>query len=126
MTPILIILCISLALSALILLNKNKEIKSGKGFFVLGSSQLDARLHSNFEKCLNFVHHFTAETIKQYIQKGILRTENYFIKLFHYISKRFLSFSDILTGHNIPKNRGSASFFLKNIEEHKKTVSGRF
>jgi hypothetical protein len=125
MTPILIIFCIFFALSALVLLNKDRELVKGKGYFKLGDEKLDSKLISRYEKFLDAIHHLTISTAKQYIQKITVSIENYSIKLFHYLSKRFYSLSNIITGHNIPKNRGSASFFLKNIEEHKKTVSGR-
>ncbi len=125
MTPILTIFFIFSALSMLVLLNKHRELEKGKGYFKLGDSSSDSKLINRYERLLDLIHHLTISTAKQYIQKITVSVENYSIKLFHYLSKRFYSLSNIITGHNIPKNRGSVSFFLKNIEEHKKTVSGR-
>ncbi len=125
MTPILIIFFIFFALSVLVLLNKHRELEKGRGYFKLGDSSSDLKLINRYERLLDLIHHLTISTAKQYIQKITVNVENYSIKLFHYLSKRFYSLSNIITGHNIPKNRGSVSFFLKNIEEHKKTVSGR-
>ncbi len=39
-----------------------------------------------------------------------------FFKLFRYINK----LSDMVKGKDIPKNKGSASFFLKRIDESEK------
>jgi hypothetical protein len=108
-----------------VLFNKHKELKDGKGIFNIGNTQTDLRVNEGYDKFVDLVHHLTISTLKQYVQKATLYIENYFIKLFHYITRRFFSFSNIITGQNIPKNRGSVSFFLKNIEEHKKSVSGR-
>ncbi len=125
MTSILIIFSISLVLSLLFLLNKHKEDVGGKGYVCIGSERTDIGIVNGYKTFLDLVHRATISTAKLYIQKSTVWFEKQFIRLTHYTVKRVYSFSNIITGHNIPKNKGSVSFFLKNIEEHKKTVSGR-
>jgi len=47
------------------------------------------------------------------VEKFFMRS---FFKIFRYIGK----LSDMVKGKDVPKNKGSASFFLKRIDEVKK------
>jgi hypothetical protein len=123
MTTILITFCVSLVLSMAVLWNKHRELVNGRVLVKIGNEQLDSQITSNYRKVVDTIHHVTMSAVKQYTKKTILSLENFFIRIFHYLSKRFFSIGNVITGHNIPKNRGSVSFFLKNIEEHKKTIN---
>ncbi len=122
MTTILIIFCVSFLASLTVLWNKQKELVGGRSFVKFGNEGVDTRIVDTYRKLVDTIHHVTMSAIKQSARKGILSIENFFIRTFNYISRRFLSIGSVITGHNIPKNRGSVSFFLKNIEEHKKTI----
>jgi len=125
MTTALIIFGISLLAAALMLWSKQRELSTGRSLIRIGTASSDMRVASLWGSIAHTLTHVTVLETRAFVRKAVLLIENLFIDLFHYVARRFVSAGNVITGHNIPKNRGSVSFFLKNIEEHKRTVSER-
>jgi hypothetical protein len=120
MTTALIIFSIAIVIAGIILLNKKREVQSGIGYFKLGSESLDQRISDLSTRIEIYLIETDSRKVKSIIKTWVVKFENYMLKKLHIISKRFEVFGDVVTGRDIPKNRGSVSFFLKNIENDKK------
>lgn len=120
MTTALIIFSIAIVVAGIILLNKKKEIQSGTGYFKIGTDSFDKKISDISNRIEIYLIETDSKKIKSIIKTQVVKFENYTLKKLHTVSKRFEVFGDVVTGRNIPKNRGSVSFFLKNIENDKK------
>ncbi len=120
MTTALIIFSIAIVIAGIILLNKKREVQSGTGYFKVGSESLDQRISDLSTRIEIYLIETDSRKVKSIIKTWVVKFENYMLKKLHIISKRFEVFGDVVTGRDIPKNRGSVSFFLKNIENDKK------
>lgn len=125
MTITLALFIISTLIISALLLSKHRELTAGKAFVRLGSISTDRSLVSAAHKTVYVTKHITLISTRIFIRKAIVMAEMFFMRMFTRASKRFVSVGYILTGKHVSKNRGSASFFLKNIEEHKKALSNR-
>ncbi len=117
----LTIFSIAFLLAALILLNKRREVARGKPWVSLGSPELDTAVYDTVEFVIYMLTHASVKTTRQLFRKALLSSEKLMISLFEKLNHRFAAVSDIITGKDIPKNRGSVSFFLKNVEASKKS-----
>ncbi|MBU3669012.1 MAG: hypothetical protein FGM57_03540 [Candidatus Taylorbacteria bacterium] len=120
MTTALIIFSIATLVAATLLLNKKRELVQGKGFFTVGSPALDRRIADISTDIEIYLIETDSKKIKSYIKRFVMKVENRMLKALHVASQRFEVIGHVVTGRDIPKNRGSVSFFLKNIENDKK------
>ncbi len=120
MTTALIIFSIAMIVAGIILLNKKKEVTSGVGYFSIGNTDLDQKISDISTNIEIYLIETDSKKVKSIIKKRVVRFETWFLKSIHLIAKRFEVYGDVVTGRDIPKNRGSISFFLKNIENDKK------
>jgi len=105
------------------LANKQKEIKSGKGFVRIGSFSSDEKLATVWHDFLYTITHMSGDSIKASLKRGLVSFEQFIIRQFDGFGKKFATVESVVSGRNLPRNRGSVSFFLKNIEAYKKSVS---
>ena len=122
MTTTLIICGISFLALASILYSKNKETKTGKRMLPLGSTSSDILLADAWDTFAYTVTHASKQSIKALAQRTIVSVERFFITRFERLGQKFTVVGNTVTGYNLPRNRGSVSFFLKNIESHKSSV----
>lgn len=105
------------------MLHKSRELRTGKTSLTIGNHQSDLAVRrmaaSLAEKAVS-VHPSNG---KSAVLRFIIEVEKWSMNLFHRLSQRFGAVGDVVTGRDIPKNRGSVSFFLKNIEDSKKQSS---
>lgn len=120
MTTALIIFSIAIVIAGILLLNKKREVQSGVGYFKVGSESLDQRISDLSTRIEIYLIETDSRKMKSIIKTQVVKFENYMLKKLHIVSKRFEVFGDVVTGRDIPKNRGSVSFFLKNIENDQK------
>ncbi len=114
---------VSLVLMLCMLANKKREIATGKSAFNMGNYQSDIavrRLKASLADKIAMAH---PENGKSAARRSIIEVEKQVMNFFHRLSHRFSVVGDVVTGRDIPKNRGSVSFFLKNIEDSKKQSS---
>lgn len=114
---------VSLVLILSMLLNKKRELSTGKKLFTLATHQSDLavrRMRASIIEKASIAH---PENGKSALRRTLIEVERGVMSLFHRLSHRFSIVGDVVTGRDIPKNRGSVSFFLKNIEDSKKQGS---
>jgi hypothetical protein len=123
MTIALTIFCISLMAVIMLTANKSKEIKSGRAMFSIGSRGSDEWLSEVWNVLAYTITHASVRSIRQLANRSVISVERLVIRQFDRFSHRFAVVGEIVTGRDIPKNRGSVSLFLKKIEHPKKRVS---
>jgi hypothetical protein len=114
---------VSLVLMLYILVHKSRELRTGKILLNIGNQQSDLvvrRLKATLVEKAAIAH---PENGRSVLRRLIIEIEKQSMNLFHRLSHRFSMVGDVVTGRDIPKNRGSVSFFLKNIEDSKKQSS---
>ena len=116
MTIALTILCLSFLAMATLLWNKNSQMTTGRTLLSVSTPERDARLEQWFQKFAYQITHVSYTSIKNTLHDWLVAVENFFLRIFVRLGKRFHTIGEIVRGKNIPKNRGSVSFFLKNIE----------
>ena len=114
---------VSLVLIVCMLLHKNREIRTGRVLVNIGNHQSDLVLRRVTASLVEKAAIAHPNNGKSVLRRCIIVIEKQFMNLFHKLSERFEIVSDVVTGRDIPKNRGSVSFFLKNIEDSKKQSS---
>lgn len=119
-TTLLIVSCLS---ALLMLANKQKEVKTGKAVLKIGSSNTDNALKRLWMTSVDTLSHVHPSNTKQTVQRSMVELEKHIMNVFHRLSHKFSVVGDVVTGRDIPRNRGSVSFFLKNIEDSKKQGS---
>ena len=117
------ILIVSSLCTLLMLGNKQKEVKTGKAMLKIGSSSTDYALKRLWMTGVDKLSHIHPSNTKQTIQRSMVELEKHIMNMFHRLSHKFSIVGDVVTGRDIPRNRGSVSFFLKNIEDSKKQGS---
>ena len=119
MTTSLIIFTAALILCAGVLVNKKRE--SAGGWHVrIGSSSADvffSKMSQTFKMCMLALE---LESLKKTSKYALHYVERHVINVIEKLGHRFEIAGHAVMGRNIPKNRGSVSFFLKNIENRKK------
>jgi hypothetical protein len=120
MTTALTIFAVSLAAIFMLAANKNKEIKTGQPRFKIGGNDSDLWLSEVWNVLVYTITHASVRGIRQVAYRSVISFERLVINQFNRFSHRFALVGEIVTGRDIPKNRGSVSLFLKKIEHPKK------
>lgn len=120
MTTALTIFCISLVAVFILTANKNKEIKTGQAMFSIGGRGSDEWLREVWNVLVYTVTHASVRSMRQLAHRSVISFERMVINQFNRFSHRFAVVGEIVTGRDIPTNRGSVSLFLKKIEHPKK------
>ncbi len=121
MTIALTICAASFIALALVILNKSRELSRGAALLRMGSRHTDELISRSWDSFVYTVTHVSVREARHLLYRAVISCEKLFIRQFDKVSGRFAIVGDIVTGRDIPKNRGSVSFFLKNIETRKKS-----
>lgn len=119
MTTSLTLLIISILAALFLLSNKSREQYKGKSFVSIGTRNSDYAIRRFVAVCKEYIELLHVDNLQKNIHKVAVHLEKYTLSVFHRMANHFEVFGDIVTGRDIPKNRGSVSFFLKNIEDEK-------
>ncbi len=111
---------ISLIAIAVMLMNKQREMKGNKALFSVGTESTDSRIATLWSSMVYMVTHVSVQSCKKLTRQAMLKAEAFFIENFETVARKFSLVGDMVTGYDLPRNRGSVSFFLKNIEDHKR------
>ncbi|MES3005957.1 MAG: hypothetical protein V4664_03360 [Patescibacteria group bacterium] len=122
MTTALTILCVSFIAMAVVVWNKNTQMSTGRTNFRISTPERDAHLEQWYNRIMFQITHVSYGSLKKTLHDMLVAVENFFLRIFVRLGKRFHTIGDIVRGKNIPRNKGAVSFFLKNIEESKKSV----
>lgn len=110
------ILVVSFFGLAFLTYNKMLELTTGKNIVKISSPARDQKLKHAWNRFVYQITHVSWKSIKRRSYKIMVSIENYFLKVIIKLGKKFSTLGDIVRGKNIPRNRGSVSFFLKNLE----------
>jgi hypothetical protein len=124
MTISLITFAISLVCLSILAVNKHKELNGQKTWFSIGNLKTDRNIAVLWKTVVYMVTHVSVRSIQRLAKQAVLKTERFFINKVEEMGQKFSMVGNMVTGYDLPKNRGSVSFFLKNIEDHKKTMRG--
>ena len=118
-----LILCATsfMAIAAMIK-NKQKELSGDKPMFNIGSHSADSVIASTWNSMVYMITHVSVQSCKRLSKQVLLGVEKFFISKFEQLGHRFTGVGNMVTGYDLPRNRGSVSFFLKNIEDHKRVM----
>jgi hypothetical protein len=117
MTISLITLCAAVFFCGLILLNKKREISKGSSFLRIGNARTDSFLSDLSYSIEYTIAKTDTKTLRTLCKSKVALMEGEILKVLHLAGQRFEVLGHAVTGKHIPKNRGSVSFFLKNIEK---------
>ena len=96
------------------------QINGSRWYVRLHSHEFEQKIVSKLGALWDVVKHWFLVTFRALSAKFLEKAEKFFMraffKLFRYINK----LSDMVKGKDVPKNKGSASFFLKRIDEVEK------
>lgn len=116
-------LIVSASILLMMLSHKQRELRTGKAMVKIGTSAADHKLQRAWQASLDKLAHVHPSNGKHTFRRSVVELERHIMNLFHRLSHKFSIVGDVVTGRDIPKNRGSVSFFLKNIEDSKKQGS---
>lgn len=100
--------------------NKVREARGLSPVVRIGSMELDARLSHVTSTVKSWVHNIDAEYVKSVLHTIAESAEKFGISCAEKCINRFMKVRDLVDSRDIPKNRGSVSFFFKHIEHHQK------
>jgi hypothetical protein len=100
--------------------NKVREARGLSPVVRIGSMELDARLSHATSTVKSWVHNIDAEYVKSVLHTIAESAEKFGISCAEKCINRFMKVRDLVDSRDIPKNRGSVSFFFKHIEHHQK------
>lgn len=98
------------------------ENSHGKTFIKFTKPEWDWHIHHKFHLTKHRLTHISRESLADFFHKFAKISELFLVKAGTVIEKKFSKMSDMIRGRRVVKTKGSVSFFLKNIEEHKKNL----
>lgn len=118
----LIICTLSVIFLILLVYGKRAELNGGRQLIRVGSESLDSRLHEYYERQKQFVHSVDREYIYEKMHLLAEKVEQWGLIMLDKLVNKFGRAKDMVSGKDLPKNRGAVSFFLKHIESHKRNM----
>lgn len=107
----------SIVLMAIMCLSKSFELQTGRGLLPLvAHPTLNSKVSNWSNAGLENVKSINKHTVRDFFHFLLVQVENVAIALFLKLGKRFHKIGDMITGKDLPKNRGSVSTFLMNID----------
>jgi hypothetical protein len=100
--------------------NKQRELAAGKTLLKIGGANTDYALRRLWSVSVDKLSLIHPDNSRRTLRRSIVEAEKHIMNVFHRLGHKFSVVGDVVTGRDIPKNRGSVSFFLKNIEDSKK------
>ncbi len=118
-----LILCtVSAVFFVLLYYGKRIELNGGRQLIRLGSSQIDHKLTTYYEKQKEFLSSIDRAYMSEKLHQVAEKAEHGGMVVLEKIINKFGRAKDMVTGKDLPKNRGAVSFFLKHIESHKRNM----
>ena len=90
--------------------------------FTIGSRSTDSVIATTWNSVVYMITHVSVRSCERIAKQAVFKVERFFISKFEQLGQRFGVVGNMVMGYNLPRNRGSVSFFLKNIEDHKKVM----
>ena len=88
------------------------------------STELDTRLRSLYQRVETQIRLIDGPYLKEKMHALAAHSEKWVLAILSKLLNRFGKLRDVVTGKDLPKNKGSVSFFLKHIQHHKSQLAG--
>ncbi len=125
MIVLLAILVISLLVMIGMIYMKSVEVKSGRDLLFF-NDKTDLLIERNIQFLKRSFRHWNFKTIRLLYNFTLEKVENLLINTYHYVRNRFNKQVDLVKGRgSLKEEKKDASFFLKNIEEHKNNLNNK-
>ncbi len=115
-----IIFIASTVTALFILANKIGQTNGSRWYVQLHSHEFEHKVISKLAAFWDVASHSTRTTLRSVSAKVLEKMEKFFMKVFFKLFRYINKLSDMVKGKDVPKNKGSASFFLKRIDETEK------
>lgn len=119
------IFSLSLVLIVFMILNKRRELASGKAFITLSGGFdhfVERQIFFLKKISTEFPKHFGREMLYSLVHKSVVFSHNFKEKV---LRPKIGHIVDAVKGKHIPKQNGSSSFFLFHIQKHKDTKDNK-
>lgn len=88
------------------------------------STALDMRLRAMYQRAETQIRLIDGPYLKEKMHELAAHSEKWVLAILSRLLNRFGKLRDVVTGKDLPKNKGSVSFFLKHIQHHKSQLAG--
>lgn len=119
------IFLVALALIVFMVINKKRELSTGKAYLAFsGKFNHFVEKKAFFLKKISteFPKHFGREMLYSAVHKSVVWSHNFKEKV---LRPKIGHIVDAVKGKHIPKNQGASSFFLHHIQKHKDVSEGK-
>ena len=113
---------ISSVTALFILGNKVGQLNGSRWYVQLHSHEFERRLLTKGGAVWDMVSHSVVRGFRAFFAKFLEKAEKFFLRMFFKIFRYITKMSDMVKGRDVPANKGSASFFLKSIDEPGKNL----
>lgn len=113
---------LSLLIMLAMIITKSLEISGKKCHIRFSKPEWDWHILRKYHLVRHNVVHIKRESLANFFHRMAKVLELVFIRLARKLEKRFSKLGDMIKGKQVARNRGSVSFFLKNIEDHKNNL----
>ena len=103
-------------------ITKMLEISGKKCHIKFSKPEWDWHILRKYHIVRHNVLHIKRETLANFFHKTAKVSELFLIKVAKKLEKKFSKLGDMIRGKQVARNRGSVSFFLKKIEDHKNNL----
>jgi len=103
-----------------ILANKIGQISGSRWYVRLHSHEFEHKVINKMGAFWDVISNWFKVTFRVVSAKVLEKLEKFFMKVFFKLFRYINKLSDMVKGKDVPKNKGSASFFLKRIDETEK------
>lgn len=93
------------------------QLNGSRWYVQLHSHEFERRVLSKAGAIWDMVSHSVSRGFKAFSARFLEKAEKFFLRMFFKIFRFITKMSDMVKGKDVPKNKGPASFFLKNIDE---------
>ena len=101
---------------------KMLELSGKKCNIKFSKPEWDWHILRKYHHVRHNVLHISRESLANFFHKTAKILELFFIRMASRLENKFSKMGDMIRGRRVIKNRGSVSFFLKNIEDHKNNL----
>lgn len=115
-----IIFILSTITAIFMLVNKIGQINGSRWYVKLHSHELEGMVLNKIGAFWDVVWHACVSSFKSASVVFLEKTEKFFMRVFFKLFRYISRLSDMVKGKDVPKSKGSASFFLKRIDETKR------
>ena len=98
------------------------ELSGKKCGIKFSNPKWDWHISAKYNAIKNDIMHIRRESLANFFHRTAKVTELLLIRVATKLEKRFSRLGDMIRGKHVVRNKGSVSFFLKNIEDHKNNL----